>query len=176
MRTHLASLNFLRVHSHSLYFSGLRPTHPTKKNTKKQVTPLVFDLELRVEGSGGAEGWTMVKSYQEGSPPEEAGTVLRVPTLFPSPETEEGVRGGVILLRVRPPEGGPAAAPLVLAMSYVGRSGQAEASRRAVSLPDQILLGRGAGSGFYESKGVRKAVLLARYTDLLKNWWVPFFH
>lgn len=70
-------------------------------------------------------------------------------------------------LRMKPPS--TANTPLELAVSYTDRAGKAATSRRTVALPG----GLGANAeAEYESSGVHKAVLLARYTDLLKDWWV----
>ena len=44
-------------------------------------------------------------------------------TLFPSPKTDEGIKGGVVLMRLAPPAGG-ANTPLRLAVSYTDRKGQ----------------------------------------------------
>ena len=44
-------------------------------------------------------------------------------TLFPSPKTEQGIKGGVVLLRLNPPNNG-ANVPLRLAVSYVDREGR----------------------------------------------------
>ena len=44
-------------------------------------------------------------------------------TLFPSPKTEEGIKGGVVLLRLRPPANG-ANTPLRLAVTYADREGR----------------------------------------------------
>ena len=57
-------------------------------------------------------------------------------------------------------------------------------SKRTVALPEQAAAaafgtstsadgGAGGGGGVYfDSNGVEKAVLLARYTDILHDWWV----
>ena len=47
----------------------------------------------------------------------------QVHTLFPSPKTEEGIKGGVVLLRLRPPANG-ANTPLRLAVTYSDREGK----------------------------------------------------
>ncbi len=52
----------------------------------------------------------------------------QINTLFPSSKTEEGVKGGVVLLRMRPPTGG-ANTPLLLTVTYKDRTGQVAASR-----------------------------------------------
>ena len=47
----------------------------------------------------------------------------QVHTLFPSPKTEQGIKGGVVLLRLRPPANG-ANTPLRLAVTYADREGK----------------------------------------------------
>jgi hypothetical protein len=47
----------------------------------------------------------------------------QVNTLFPSPRTDQGIKGGVVLLRMGPPPQG-ADAPLRLTVTYTDRSGQ----------------------------------------------------
>ena len=44
-------------------------------------------------------------------------------TLFPSPKTEQGIKGGVVLLRMAPPPAG-AHVPLQLAVTYTDRAGK----------------------------------------------------
>ena len=90
------------------------------------------------------------------------GTIMRVNTLFPSPKTEEGVKGGVVLLRLAPPPSG-SNTPLQLAVTYSDRSGQRYATRRTVGLPaGAVAAAAGGEEPFYGSSGVRKAVLLVR--------------
>lgn len=66
----------------------------------------------------------------------------------------------------------PAAAntPLQLMVSYEDRSGAKASFRRTVALPAGVA---GDGGGLpvaYDSSGVRKAVALARYADMLEDW------
>lgn len=42
----------------------------------------------------------------------------------------------------------------------------ARSTKRTVGLPEQA----GEGGSYFESSGVEKAVLLARYTDMLEGW------
>lgn len=138
------------------------------------VTPLVFDLSLSVDPASTAAGWRMLAAYGSPNPNDTAlggnGTIMRVNTLFPSPQTEEGIKGGVVLLRMAPPNtsnsDASANAPLKLSVSYTDRAGSSHNSLRSVELPEQLT----NGLEFYQSTGVEKAVVLARYTDLLQTW------
>lgn len=121
---------------------------------------------------------------------------LQIHTLFPSPKTEEGIKGGVVLLRMVPPAvkaaGGVPSVPLALSATYRDRSGRAFAAIKEVKLPEGLLgavgnfntvQGAGAAAAgarsqvapLFQSSGVRKAVALARYVDALQSWWVGLF-
>lgn len=145
------------------------------------VSPLVFDLELRVDPSslgagkkaedGQAAGWKIAGVY--GSPDTKKateGSIMKVLTLFPSPKTEEGIKGGVVLLRMQPPPGRTLATaqPLKLSARYTDRSGKKFDTVRTVQVPAAAK----TGAAFFQSSGVRKAVALARLTDALQLWLV----
>jgi Ca-activated chloride channel family protein len=49
---------------------------------------------------------------------------VQIKTLFPSPKTEEGIKGGVVLLRMRPPTAGANSTPLQLSVTYTDREGK----------------------------------------------------
>ncbi len=167
------------------------------------VTPLVFDLELSVDSSsvsnanaaaGKNNGWRILSVYGSPNPKDTAfaalgsttnssTTISKVNTLFPSAQTEQGIKGGVILLRLAPPElistsstsGTFEPVPLFLDASYTDRTGKKYTSKLQVdALSTSVYQARStsAGSQYYQSSGVRKAVLLARYTDLLRNWLI----
>ena len=122
------------------------------------VTPLVFDLRLRLD----APGYEIQKVY--GSPEADLarGDLMKVNTLFPSRAEEGAVRGGVILVKLRQlSETGR----IVLSASYEDRDGRRDSDEAVVELEE-------SASDFYQNNGVRKAVLLARYADLLKNWMI----
>lgn len=120
------------------------------------VTPLVFDLRLRLD----APGYEIQKIY--GSPEADlaTGDLMKVNTLFPS-RTEDGeVRGGVILVKLRQLSD---KARVTLSASYEDRDGKRDNDEARVEMEE-------SASDFYQNNGIRKAVLLSRYADLLKNW------
>ncbi len=122
------------------------------------VTPLVFDLRLELD----APGYKIEKVYGSPKADEATGEIMKVNTLFPSRAEEGEVKGGIILIKLKQisPEG-----DLKLAVSYEDRNGTKDGEVAVVNFPD-------AEPNFYQNDGIRKAVLLSRYADLLKDWIV----
>jgi len=87
--------------------------------------------------------------------------LLSVNTLFPSPKSDGETRGGVVLVKLD----GEASGDMTLRASWEDRSGSADETTRTIEFP-------GKSPEYFANTGIRKAVLLARYADLLKNWMV----
>jgi Ca-activated chloride channel family protein len=120
------------------------------------VTPLVFDLLLRLE----APGYRIDKVYGSPEADEATGEIMRVNTLFPSRAEEGEVKGGIILIKLSRISDDPR---ITLSVSYRDRNGTEDGAEAAVIFPE-------VEGDFYENDGIRKAILLSRYADLLKNW------
>jgi len=120
------------------------------------VSPLVFDLQLTFE----SDGWEIEKVYGSPEADESTGRLMKVNTLFPSRKQEEGVKGGVILLRLKRIGDND---NIRLEVSYEDREGNQESNEVDVSFPDE-------DAEYFENIGIRKAVLLARYANLAKTW------
>jgi Ca-activated chloride channel family protein len=120
------------------------------------VTPLVFDLSVTVE----SEGYEIETVY--GSPSAENATseVMAVQTLFPSRREDNRTEGGVVLVKLR--ETGESD-QIRLTASYETRTGEERETTRTVEFGDHE-------PPFYDTTGVRKAVVLSRYADLMRNW------
>jgi len=133
------------------------------------VTPLVFNLRLHLS----SEAYVIDKVF--GSPESElsSGQLMRINTLFPSAKDEQGqTKGGVVLLRLLRKSSSVAAdETLKLRVSYEDRCGIPDFSELSVQ-PCLHATGTSMGSSdsFFENKGVRKAVLLARYASVLHQW------
>ena len=120
------------------------------------VTPLVFDLELKLE----ADGYDISAVYGSPEADRSTGEIMRVNTLFPS-QTEGGqTKGGIILLKL---ERVSDDAVLVLSATYTSADGAPGESKVAVGIGPH-------DTDYYENTGVRKGALLARYADLMKAW------
>jgi Ca-activated chloride channel family protein len=120
------------------------------------VTPLVYDLSLELD----AEGYEIAQVYGSSAAEESTGEIMRVNTLFPSPTRDGQTRGGIVLVQVdKRAESGE----MRLRASWETREGRQQSTATTITFPS------GTDEQFANS-GVRKAVALSRYADLLKNW------
>eukprot|EP00887_Chlorella_sp_A99_P004125 scaffold23.g4125.t1 len=137
----------------------------------------------------GGNGTIMRVNTLFPSPKTEEGIKARtaISNGLPRPPPGLAPQGGVVLLRVAPPPAGADSQPLSLAVSYTDRANATFTSRRTVGIPAALLAAQQAGGGggasegpflppaedsFFQSSGVRKAVALARYSDLMQTWRV----
>jgi len=121
------------------------------------VTPLVFDLSLTLS----ADGYVVEKVYGTTAAEDATTELLRANTLFPSPTSEGKAKGGVILVKLA----GHGLGDLALEARWETRDGTTRRASADVRFP-------AGGPEQFETSGIRKAVLLSRYADLLKNWMV----
>merc|ERR1719240_1919802 len=130
------------------------------------VTPLVFNLRFHLS----SDAYVIDKVF--GSPESELGNgqLMRINTLFPSAKDEQGqTKGGVVLLRlVRKHASTAVDETLKLRLSYEDRCGNPDFSELTV----QPCFPVGSCESYFENKGVRKAVLLARYASVLRQWLI----
>jgi Ca-activated chloride channel family protein len=122
------------------------------------VTPLVFDLRLKLD----APGYEIEKVYGSPEADQATGELMKVNTLFPSRAEEGQVKGGVILVKLKKLSND---GNLNLMVSYLDRNGVQDSDKAEVDMAE-------ASADFYQNDGIRKAVLLSRYADLLKNWMI----
>jgi Ca-activated chloride channel family protein len=122
------------------------------------VTPLVFNLQLNLN----ATGYEIEKVYGSPEADEATGEIMKVNTLFPSKAQAGQVKGGIILIKLKKisPEG-----EMRLRVSYEDRNGTLDSDEADVMIGNET-------PDFYQNSGIRKAVLLSRYADLLKNWMI----
>ncbi|MBT4856571.1 VWA domain-containing protein [Candidatus Uhrbacteria bacterium] len=119
------------------------------------VTPLVFDLSLSFD----SENISIAQVYGSPDADRATGELMYVNTLFPSASAGGEVRGGVVLLKL---DGAQIGEDIDLTVSYENRYGEEFIQTDSVTIVD----------GGSDSSGVAKAVLLARYADLLLNWLI----
>merc|ERR1719473_253315 len=155
------------------WYGSVKTSHAFRKRLDDEfeymVTPLVFNLRFHLS----SDAYVIDKVF--GSPESElsTGQLMRINTLFPSAKDQQGqTKGGVVLLRlVRKNSSAVADETLKLRVSYEDRCGIPDFSELSVQpgLPGRSI---GSSDSFFENKGVRKAVLLARYASVLHQWLI----
>jgi len=147
--TRIRGANYYAVHSAADFAKRL------DEEFEFMVTPLVFDLSLVLE----TNGYDILKVYGSPEANEATGEIMHVRTLFPSKVEHGETRGGVILLKLRRRS---AEGQLQLRASWEDRSGRRDRETSSIAIP--------TGFGVYPTTGIRKAILLSRYADVLINW------
>lgn len=148
------SLSKIRGANHYFVHSATEFEQRLDDEFEYMVTPLVFDLQLELDGDVGIDA-----IYGSPNADRSAGKIMSVSTLFPSPTTDGETRGGVILLRL---DGAPSRS-MDLVASWEEIDGTIESDRVQVSADIE-------SPEYFETSGIRKAVCLARYASTLQNW------
>ena len=124
------------------------------------VTPLVFDLELNLKSTD----FEIAGVYGSDTANKENGNLMKVNTLFPSKTTSDGeVKGGVILLKLNKLTDN-SVGNIDLSVSYKDRQMEEHTSNQTITF------NQNDGKEMYENTGIRKAIVLTRYANTLKNW------
>ena len=93
------------------------------------VTPLVFDLSLKLD----ADGYTIKKVYGSPEADQSTGEIMKVNTLFPSKVEDGQTKGGIILLKLEKTSDD---GRILLQTSYEDRNGIRESDQKLVSFGD----------------------------------------
>ncbi|MUV90227.1 VWA domain-containing protein [Halapricum sp. CBA1109] len=149
--TAVEGANYRAVHSAETFETYLG------EEFEYMVTPLVYDLTVELD----AEGYEVATVYGSSAAEESTDALIEVNTLFPSPQEAGRTRGGVVLVQLD----GSGEGELTLDASWEDRTGDEGETIKTVTFP-------AAEPEHFDTTGIRKAVLLSRYGDLLRNWLV----
>ena len=124
------------------------------------VTPLVFDLSLNLK----SDDYNIEMVYGSDSSSGQKENLMKVNTLFPSKTSETGeVKGGVVLVKLNE-KTGKKNGKVVLEVSYKDRNFKEYQNTQT------IIFDKSKNEEFYDNSGIRKAIVLTRYVNILKNW------
>ena len=124
------------------------------------VTPLVFDLSLNLK----SDDYNIEMVYGSDSLNSQKGNFMKVNTLFPSKNSEKGkVKGGIVLVKLKE-KTEKANGKLELEVSYKDRNGEEYKNTQTINFD------KNKNEEFYDNSGIRKAIVLTRYANILKNW------
>jgi len=146
--------NYFSVHS-SKEFAKL-----LDKEFDYMITPLVYDLELKLSNST----YTIEAVYGSPEAKMATGEIMKVNTLFPSHNNGEATKGGVILVKLKKNSQMATSANLTLDVSYKDVDGKSYSNSQKVAFKDKKV--------YYDNNGIRKAILVADYVTIMKNWLI----
>ena len=122
------------------------------------VTPLVFDLNLNLK----SDDYNIEMVYGSDSSKGNKGNLMKVNTLFPSKTSETGeVKGGIVLVKlsqITEKNNGI----IELEVTYKDRNDKDYKNTQSINFDKK--------EEFYDNSGIRKAIVLTRYANILKTW------
>jgi len=146
--------NYFSVHS-SKEFSKL-----LDKEFDYMVTPLVYDLELKLSSAN----YSIEAVYGSPDAKRATGQLMKVNTLFPSHNDGTATKGGVILIKLKKNKKALQDEALTLDVAYTDVNGTAFSNSQKVSFKEDKV--------YYDNSGIRKAILVADYVSVMKNWLI----
>ena len=146
--------NYFSVHS-SKEFARL-----LDKDFNYMVTPLVYDLELKLSDS------SYIIEAVYGSPQANlsTGDIMRVNTLFPSHNDGKATKGGVILVKLKKDAEMARDKKLTLDITYKDTNGKSYSNSQKVEFKRK--------NSYYDNSGIEKAILVSDYVSVMKNWLI----
>ena len=124
------------------------------------VTPLVFDLSLNLI----SDDYNIEMVYGSDTSNKQKKNLMKINTLFPSKSSEEGeVKGGIVLVKLKE-KAEKNNGKLDLEVSYKDRNGKEYNNIQTINFD------KNKNEEFYDNSGIRKAIVLTRYANILKNW------
>ena len=120
------------------------------------VTPLVFNLTLKLE----SQGFEIEEVYGSPEANMSTGELMKVNTLFPSKKTEGETKGGLVLLKLKKKS---SSSSITLSVSYEDRTGELDTNNDVFEITNTT-------PDYFENNGIRKGILLSRYAKLLMKW------
>ncbi len=135
------------------------------------VTPLVFDLKLSLN----SPAYKIEAVYGSPDANRATGEIMYVNTLFPTPTDESGVKGGIILLKLK--KLSDTDKPIELNIEYQDRDGKHYSSSKEVwigipNLDIKKVRLDALNAQYYQNHSIKKAIVLARYVDVMKNFLI----
>ena len=146
--------NYFSVHS-STEFSKL-----LDKEFEYMVTPLVYDLELKLNNSI----YSIEAVYGSPDAKLSTGRVMRINTLFPSHNDGTATKGGVVLIKLKENMAQAISAEIILEVSYKDVNGKVHHNKQKVTFDKKDF--------YYGNSGIRKAILVSDYVSIMKNWLI----
>lgn len=149
--TSIRGANYFSVHSSEQFKNRM------DRDFKYMVTPLVYNLTLRMD----SDKYSIEKVYGSTAAEKSTGQLMKVNTLFPSRSKEGKTKGGVVLVKLEKQTENTGI--LNLEVNYENREGEIMENTQKIEFGSHE-------PEYFENTGIRKAVVLSRYAELMKSW------
>ena len=119
------------------------------------VTPMIYDLNMKLDSNN----FIVENIYGTDDIDSEKNSIMHVNTLFPSNSNSNGeVKGGVILIKVKKIGSED---KLNINLDWETVDGKSDNNSLEVDFKN---------NNYYDNTGIRKAIVLTRYTNTIKDW------
>jgi len=131
------------------------------------VTPIVFDYCACISN----DDWNIIKTF--GSPGHEypeQNKLIYISSLFPSSKQDNKTKkGGILLIKLKPLNSTHYQRKIDFKTTYRDRFDKEYVEEYSLKIPDtQININN--GQDYFQSISIRKAILLVRYVNFMKNY------
>ena len=162
--TKIRGCNYYSVHSYKEFM--------TRMDTQFEfmVTPLVFNLNLRLKSDNNK--YIIDKIYGSPEADQSTGEIMKINTLFPSSSNDDGeIKGGITLIKLKKitndtDDPSKSKSNLKLHVKYEDRKGVLADNHLSVIFDGT----QKERKNKFENNGIRKAILLSQYVELMKEW------
>ncbi len=138
--------NYYSVHSSKAFAKVL------DDEFEYMVTPLVYDLKLKLD----SKSYIINGVYGSPDAKKATGEIMSINTLFPSKNSGEATKGGVVLLKLKKTNSKDT--NIALNISYKDAYGESHSNIQQVIIENS------------QNSGIRKAILVSDYVSVMKNW------
>ncbi|EFC40627.1 predicted protein [Naegleria gruberi] len=124
------------------------------------VTPICYNVKLSLE----CENYEIEKCFGTNMAGESTGEIMKVDTCSASQLDERGVKGGIVLLRLKAKNDFKGESNVKLTLSYETVEGKKVREEKQVKINANQL------GNYYETNGIRKAIALVRFVENVKGY------
>lgn len=123
------------------------------------ITPLIYDLDLTFK----SDSFEIENVYGSDSVDKSTGNIMHINTLFPASSNSDGeVKGGIVVLKLKR-KNEAEENDISLKISYKDSKEQNHSNEENIEF-------KNSEEDYYDNLGIRKAIVLARYVNTIKNW------
>ena len=129
------------------------------------ITPLAFDLVVALDFPENSKFNGIDRLYGTSKYSWANGEIIRVGALFPSLQTDDGVKGGVVLAKLQrwAESTGRIEPNVTVRYSYIDRNGERQGGTKIITIGDR-------SGEYFDSPGIRKAIALGLYGDSMEQF------